>query len=237
MRALRSGKAVLCEKPLGLNPDEVTAMVAASLESGHPLWEAFVFPFQEQYRRLQEEVSHIGRIRRLDGSFAFTLNDPDNVRWAPEWGGGAIYDVGCYPAHLGRLLLGADPLYARGSLRRGQSGVDIEATALIQFPDNVVMTLHCGFDGPYDTLFRILGEDGEVRVESPYHQRQEETMTVRHGDVSHAIHLTTDVPSFTPALRHIGAVIRGQAAPEHLAQSDALGTSRLLAKLLALPTA
>jgi hypothetical protein len=39
---------------------------------------------------------------------------------------------------------------------------------------------------------------------------------------------TTDAHSFTAALRHIHAVLRGEAGPEHLARDSALATARTL---------
>ena len=41
-------------------------------------------------------------------------------------------------------------------------------------------------------------------------------------------HPTTDANSFTAALRHIHAALRGAAAPEYLAQDSALATARTL---------
>jgi predicted dehydrogenase len=238
IRALEAGKAVFCEKPLGLDAAEVEEMVEVSRRTGQPLWEAFVFPFQEQFARIRRELPRVGRIRRIDASFSFALrDDPENVRWVPEWGGGALYDVGCYPVHLTRLLLGAEPMSVEGRLRRGATGVDVAADAFLHFPDGVVATVHCGFEGPQDTACRILGEAGCLWVESPYHQRAAETLVLRHGDVAEHIVLSADVPSFTPALAHIAAVLRGREEPRHLAAADAVGTAATLERLRALPEA
>src|SRR5215813_14761096 len=54
IRALRVGKPVLCEKPLTATVAEAEQVLAVARETGVPLWEAFVFPFHDQMRRVTE---------------------------------------------------------------------------------------------------------------------------------------------------------------------------------------
>src|SRR5437764_3680862 len=53
IKALRAGKAVLCEKPLAGTLAETEQVLAVAKETGTPLWEAFVFPFHDQMARLR----------------------------------------------------------------------------------------------------------------------------------------------------------------------------------------
>lgn len=48
----------------------------------------------------------IGQPRVMRGAFLFVLDRPEDVRWDPAMGGGALYDVGCYPLDLMRQLTG-----------------------------------------------------------------------------------------------------------------------------------
>jgi predicted dehydrogenase len=43
------------------------------------------------------EQETIGELLLIKGAFTFNLDRPDDVRWVLEWGGGSIWDVGCYP--------------------------------------------------------------------------------------------------------------------------------------------
>ena len=53
MRALRAGKPVLCEKPLcGTLADTEQVLGAARPRPARLLWEAFVFPFHDQFARV-----------------------------------------------------------------------------------------------------------------------------------------------------------------------------------------
>src|ERR1700761_6304210 len=51
-QAARTGRAVLCEKPLGLTAEEVTGLISRVGDAR--LWEAFVFPFHPQTALLRE---------------------------------------------------------------------------------------------------------------------------------------------------------------------------------------
>jgi xylose dehydrogenase (NAD/NADP) len=228
IRALDAGKAVFCEKPLGLNADEVREMVAASEANRRPLWEAFVFPFQPPFRRVLAELPRIGPVRVMQGRFTFVLDRTEDVRLVRDYGGGALYDVGCYPAHLARLLFDEEPVEAIATMEYGPTGVDIATDAVVRFRGGQRLHLSCGFNERFDTFCRIVGDAGEIRWENPYHQRAVETVEVRVGDVVETIRFESRVPSFQPALAHVTAVLQGTEAPEHLAVVDALWTARTL---------
>src|SRR2546430_16655455 len=60
IQALRAGKPVLCEKPLTGSLAETQQVLGVGRETGTPLWEAFVFPFHDQMRRLRELLADGG---------------------------------------------------------------------------------------------------------------------------------------------------------------------------------
>ena len=48
----------------------------------------------------------IGELLTIKGVFTFDLTPrPDDIRWVPEYGGGSIWDVGCYPLSFARAVL------------------------------------------------------------------------------------------------------------------------------------
>jgi predicted dehydrogenase len=100
--AARAGKAVLCEKPLGLDEADVSGLVAV-VGSGALIWEAMVFPFHPQTDLLQSLVaSELGGITRIESDFSFELDNAADFRWDQVHGGGALYDIGCYCIRLAR---------------------------------------------------------------------------------------------------------------------------------------
>lgn len=106
--ALQSGKHVLCEKPLALEPRQARKMTAASQASGKLLMAAQVLPFFAEYAYLQETVRS-GKYGRLLGAhFKRIISDPLWVKdfFDPHGAGGPVIDLHIHDAHFIRLLCG-----------------------------------------------------------------------------------------------------------------------------------
>src|SRR5579859_6989220 len=106
MRALDSGKPVLCEKPLCGRLADTERVLAAARRTGTLLWEAFSFPFHTQFERVKALVADgaIGELMEIKSNFHFSISRPDNIRLSRDLQGGALLDVGCYPVRLGAEL-------------------------------------------------------------------------------------------------------------------------------------
>ena len=159
IRAARAGKHVLCEKPLALTVAEVDAMETAARESGVVLAEAFMYRHHPQTLKVKELVDGgaIGAVRFVRGTFSFPLSRPDDVRLRPEWGGGCLWDVGCYPLSFTRFLLGAEPVEVFGSQVLGPSGIDETFAGQLVFPGGVLAQVDAGFRSPFRAELEIAG--------------------------------------------------------------------------------
>ena len=51
-------------------------------------------------------AGRIGDLRLITASVGYSNRDVKNVRNIPEFGGGALLDIGCYPVTLSRFLFG-----------------------------------------------------------------------------------------------------------------------------------
>ena len=236
--ALEAGKAVLCEKPLCLTPEETRRVLATADAASVPLWEAFVFPFHEQIELVHDAVAdgQIGDVREIASRFHFVLDDPNDIRLSAELGGGSLFDVGCYPIRLARLLFDVEPDLDR-TLADGvwtPSGVDTELWGALTFPGDRRLVFSCGFVAAYDTFTRVFGTEGEIRMTNPFHARPGDTVRiVRGGEVREHPAAAGGERSFTPAIRHIHGVLRGREQPRHLAVDEAMGNATAIAALLA----
>ena len=235
--ALEAGKTVLCEKPLCGTVEDTERVLDAARSAAGFLWEAFVFPFHEQMetvRRLLAE-GEIGEVREIQSRFHFLLDDPDDIRLFAELAGGSIQDVGCYSIRLARLLFDAEPDLTRAiadAVWVG-TGVDTDFWGALAFPDDRRLVFSCGFRSGYDTLTRVLGTEGEIRMTGPFHPNPEdEVVVVRDGKADRRLATTSGEMSFTPAIRHIHRVVRGLEEPRHLAVDEAMGNAKAIAALL-----
>jgi len=236
--ALAAGKTVFCEKPLCATPEETARVLAAAVDAPGLLWEAFVFPFHAQMKRLAGLLADgiIGEVREVSSRFHFLLRDLEDVRLLASLSGGSVQDVGCYPIRLARLVFGEDPA-PTGAIADAVwgEGVDVELWGALPFSGGRRLVLSCGFRSGEDTFARVLGTEGEIRMTNPFHPDVGDSLTVvRDGE---ALLSEPAAPSgersFTPAIRHIQRVVRGLAPPRHLAVDEAAGNAEGIAALLA----
>lgn len=173
IRAAEAGKHVLCEKPLALTAAEAEEMAAAADKAGVLLAEAFMYRHHPRWTRIHNilENGEIGELRGIRGAFTFNnAEDMANIRLKPEWGGGSLYDVGCYPISAARFLLGQEPeavtVLAQFSDRHG--GVDMMASGLVEFPGGIGLTFDCGMWTEHRQLLEIVGSEGTIELPMAY---------------------------------------------------------------------
>jgi predicted dehydrogenase len=169
VRAARSGKHVLCEKPLAMNLGEARAMFDAARQHRVMLLEAYPWWFQPQTAALLEllDSGAIGRVRLVQSTFGFSLRDPagTNIRSIAALGGGALLDAGSYCLSFIRLVMARAPRRVQASARLGPTGVDIATAATLHFDDGAVAQLSCGMDGALHRHAVVVGTDGVLTTE------------------------------------------------------------------------
>ncbi|MEU8278635.1 Gfo/Idh/MocA family protein [Microbispora bryophytorum] len=227
--ALEAGKAVLCEKPLCLTAEEAGNVIEVARRSARPLWEAFVFPFHPQTARLRGLLAEgaIGELREIWSSFNFTMEGTEDIRLDPALGGGALYDVGCYPVRLAHLLFGGDAVDGHAVADKSEAGVDLETAGVLEFDSGRLM-LSCSFALPFTTYTRLVGTGGEIRLSNPFHPEPHDGLEVWREGRLVARHEPGEGTAFSWGIRHIHEVLRGEAEPRHTAADDSLGTARSL---------
>ncbi len=237
IRALQAGKPVLCEKPLTGTLAEAGQVLAVARETGTPLWEAFVFPFHDQMERLGALLADgvIGELREIQSDFHFVLDRPGDIRLAAGLAGGSLNDVGCYPVRLARDLFAAEHESAWAAAEWAPAGVDLAMWGALGFPGGRRLLLSCSFTLAFTTFTRLLGTAGQIHLTNPFHPTAADWFEVRapgQEPVRHPGRLR-DQHSFTGAIRHIQAVVRGEEEPRALAVDTSLGSAQALHDLTA----
>lgn len=179
--ALRAGKPVLVEKAFTLNAREASEVVAEArarqLFCMEAMWMRF-HPLIGQAQRiaLSGDLGNVVSLR-ADLSKKFDY-DPHGRLFDLAVGGGALLDLGVYPATLAWLFLGRpDTLHATGSL--GVTGTDLTAALQLGYADGRVGQVYCSAnsDSPYAAL--LTGTDGWIRFEGRMHHPN--ALTVHTG--------------------------------------------------------
>jgi predicted dehydrogenase len=116
-----------------------------------------------------------------------------------------------------------------------QREVEVDAAGVVGFGPAQRLLLTCGFKRSSDTFTRILGSQGQIHLTNPFHPGPADTLTIFRPNADPVVERpSTDERSFTAAIRHIHAVLRGEAAPKSTAGQFSLPAARTLEQLQAL---
>jgi predicted dehydrogenase len=173
LQAAAAGKHVLCEKPIALTAAEAGQLKSAS--ANVLIMEAFMVRFHPQWLRARELVrsGDIGTLRAVQFLFCYANADAANIRNKADIGGGALYDIGCYPITAGRFFFEAEPLRGIALIDRDPAfRTDRLTSALVDFGagrhlDFTVSTQLT----PYQRV-HLCGTKGRVEIQIPVNPAQ-----------------------------------------------------------------
>jgi predicted dehydrogenase len=170
IRALEAGKHVLCEKPVGLTAAEVDALIAVRNRTGRKVQEAFMVRTHPQWLRVRALVAEgrIGELRSMMGYFSYFNRDASNIRNVPEFGGGAVMDIGCYLIHTARMMFGTEPRRVVSLVERDPAmHVDRLASIMLDFALGQAIGTCSTQAVPYQRV-HVIGTTGRIEIEIPF---------------------------------------------------------------------
>ena len=225
IRALEAGQHVLCEKPLSRHPADVERAFDAAERAGLVLTEAFMYRHNPQTARLKElvEGGEIGELRVIRAAFSFTIANEANIRLAADLEGGALMDVGCYCVSGARLLAG-EPERAYG-VSIEEREVDTTFAGTLRFAGGVVAQFDCSFRVPMRDELEVVGTEGSLFLDDPWHCRRPVIEIRRDGDVDELELEPAD--SYRLELENLADAIAGEGEPL-LGREDALAQARAI---------
>lgn len=173
LEAVKAGKPVLCEKPIGMDAKDAARLRA--LEGEVPVMEGFMVRFHPQWLWVREQVRSgaLGDLRAIQTFFSYNNRDPDNIRNKPETGGGALLDIGCYPTVISRFLFEAEPERVFAQVERDpRFGTDRLVTAILDFgggrrSDFTVSTQVTAYQRVH-----VVGTKARLEIEIPFNAPQ-----------------------------------------------------------------
>jgi D-xylose 1-dehydrogenase (NADP+, D-xylono-1,5-lactone-forming) len=179
IQAAEHGKHILCEKPIALNAAECRRMIAACAANQVTLMEAFMYRYTDRTRKVLDVLRNgvLGEIKFISSTFRFLLANPASIKLKPELGGGALYDVGCYPVNFAGMVAEeiarsqSGKTDSPGPLPESVSaecvrvnGIDMIFSALLKYPSGLVASLNCGFNAQKRVYSEIVGTKGVLEI-------------------------------------------------------------------------
>ena len=165
-QAMLAGKAVLCEKPLVLDPDEAIALISVAQDSGQYLMEGMWTWYLPAIRKAQEWVAagRIGEVRHVKADFGYPLQYSADLReYDARVGGGCVLEMGIYPIAIARLFLPGEPHNMQVVGRTAANGVEDDVTAILDY-GHALATLGTSFRCKLQNWACIIGTQGYIAI-------------------------------------------------------------------------
>jgi len=237
MKAVEAGKHVLCEKPMAPSAKEAAELFDAAKKKGVFLMEAFAYLHSPYVTALREEIDNgvIGNVSYIESAFLTSNHDMSNIRMYKEFYGGAVYDLGCYCTSMISRMIDKEPTVVQGVAEYSKEGVDLNATAIMQFGDDIRASFNCGMifevdiNSRFDRLF-IHGTKGYIKSDVEYNQSGELKYTVCSDGKTTT--KTVNAPhNYKLEVEQLGRCILDGETP-HVSPEFSLKNARMLDKVL-----
>lgn len=169
--ALAHGKAVLCEKPLGMSADEVRQMLTAADRAGLRLGVAQNLRYNRSLEVMRRWIAEgrIGRPLLGNAQFCFPAEaSPRQWIYDPALAcGGPIGDVGIHCIDALRYVLDSRVAQVNTLARADERSAPLEAYAAIglDFACGAMGTVTVSTRGIYRTVIEVTGENGTITSE------------------------------------------------------------------------
>lgn len=164
--AARSGKHVLCEKPLGCSVDEAQRAADAAEAAGVALSVVYQTRHHPDAARVRQALGAgaIGRVKLIRGSLSFGHEELVSWRAEPRLAGaGAIHNLGVHLYDAVEHVLGTPATSCAAMVVPALGDSDRTALALFEFGDGSRGYLQVSQELPRDdVVIEILGTDGVI---------------------------------------------------------------------------
>lgn len=182
--ALQQKKAVLCEKPAGLNSAEMMKIIDAARANQCFFMEAMKTRFIPMMGKLKADLAHgiIGEVQEVSANFCSDIGDKRPAGWYlfdPQQGG-ALLDVGPYPIAF-VLDIANSPVARVETQLKMQEGIDVHFRADLTFDNGIIAHVEGALDEAKERTAVIQGSHGTITV--PIYNRPVSYILHRDGQV------------------------------------------------------
>lgn len=135
VRAMKAGKPVLCEKPVGVTEKDIDILIETAKENNVYFCEAMWTWFSPVALKVKEWVQsgEIGDVKNVTVHYAFPgIMKPKTSRVRnPMTAGGALLDIGIYPITYCYNIFGyPDEIICKGDI---EDGIDVAETVILKY--------------------------------------------------------------------------------------------------------
>lgn len=172
---LEHKKAVLCEKPLVMTPEDARELFELAKKQNVFLMEALWSKFLPSYIKTKELIDkgEIGDIELIQANFLLPMGDVERLRHV-KYGGGIMLDIGIYTFNALMMPLNySRPVEIKAVGRRhGLEGPDRTVSIALRFPNDVIGNILISSQIPRDAYTAVnhvlyVGSKGYIKLPAP----------------------------------------------------------------------
>ena len=164
--AIKSGKHVLCEKPVALTLEELSQLESVANENSSYFYEAFMIRSHPQWHWLQN--LDIGDPQSAHFVFSYPQQPTGNYRNRAKDGGGPLYDIGCYAILSGCLLFGGMPeVISANAIMSIDFDVEKQVDAVLRWPNGAILNFTVSGDAALCQSLSVLSLNGWAKLNVP----------------------------------------------------------------------
>ena len=166
-KALEAGKPVLCEKPIALSEAILDRLEEAIARTGLYVYDGFMVRHHPQWDWLRQ--IDVGKRKIVHAHFTYPPRDDGNVRNFAAYGGGPLWDIGCYCLLSGLLLFNGTPEIV-GFSKEQESHLDVEMTGagLIDFGNGQFLNFTVSSGAALAQSVTLIGSEGWASLDVPF---------------------------------------------------------------------
>lgn len=183
-KAIQAGKHVLCEKPLVLRSEDVIPLIKLRNQKNVKVGEAFMVHTHPQWIDTVSRIKkgELGKLKMIQGFFSYYNVDENNIRNVRGFGGGGLWDIGCYPIHTSRYAFGTEPIRVIAQIENDPKfGTDAFVSALMEFQTGQA-SFHCSTQlVPYQKM-SFFGDKKKLELDIPFNAHNDQPSKVRISD-------------------------------------------------------
>jgi len=166
IEALKADKHVLCEKPVALNLDELSQLENAAKDSKAFFYEAFMVRSHPQWHWLKN--LDIGKYQSSHFIFSYPQQPLGNVRNLIKYGGGPLFDIGCYAILSGCMLFEGEPkVLSAVAIKSEEYEIEKQVDATLRWPNGETLSLTVSANAALCQAFTVLGSNGWAKLNVP----------------------------------------------------------------------
>ena len=230
IEALRHKKAVLCEKPVGLNSEEMKEIKKEALLNNTFFMEAMKTRFIPLIHTIKEIIKNkeIGEIISIEANFCNHVTDIKKGSYLlDKKQGGALLDVGVYPLSFVMDMIDSQVEQVKSNMEINEAGVDSYFKAILTFENGVIGTIEGAIDRNKERTAIIKGTKGYMEI--PIYNRPDKVVVNLNDGESYKIEKELEFDDMYAEIKEVHDCLKGlKLESEYLSLNESIRVMEVL---------